>query len=94
MRNIIIEHNVRDLDGKPTGEKPIIQDNKKDGYMCEDDFFNMTEGCSINEPRTDEFEGKCPITKQDVIYNRTLIITDKTDEQLINEYRENIKWEK
>ena len=57
--------------------------------MCEDDFFNLTEGCSINEPRTDEFEGKCPITKQGVIYNRTLIITDKTDKQLINEYKEN-----
>ena len=89
MRNIIIEHNIRTLDGKPTREEPIIQDNKKNGYMCENDFFNLTEGCSINEPRTDEFEGKCPKTKQNVIYNRTLIITDKTDAQLINEYKEN-----
>ena len=37
--------------------------------MCKDDFFNMMEGCSINEPRTDEFEGKCPIIKQDVIFS-------------------------
>ena len=89
MRNIIIEHNVITLDGKPTGEEPIIQDNKKDGYMCEDDFSNLTKGCAINEPSTWEHEAKCPKTQQYVIYNRTLIITDKTDEQLINEYKEN-----
>ena len=88
MRNIIIEYNIRDLEGNPTGENPLIFDNKE-GYMDENDFFNLTDGCSINEPRTDEFEGKCPKTKQDVIYNRTLIITDKTDEQLMNEYKEN-----
>ena len=89
MRNIIIEHNIRTLNGKLTKEEPIVQDNEIDNYMCESDFFNLIKGYSINEPRTDEFEGKCPITKQDVIYNRTLIITDKTDVQLINEYKEN-----
>ena len=42
----------------------------------------------INEPSTWEHDGVCPKTGQDEIYNRTLIITDKTDEELINEYKE------
>jgi len=88
MRNIIIEHNIRNLDGKQTGKLPIII-NQKEGWMDDYDFDNLTEGCAINEPSTWEHEGVCPITKQDVIYNRTLIITDKTDKQLINEYKEN-----
>ena len=91
MRRIIIEHNIRTLDGKTTGEKPIIQDNDKDGYMCAIDFSNLTRWYSMDEPRTDEFKGRCPKTKQDVIYNRTLIITEKTDKQLINEYKEENK---
>ena len=88
MRNIIIEYNIRDLEGNPTGETLLIFDNKE-GYMDENDFFNITEGNGINEPSISEFEGVCPKTKKDVIYNRALIITNKTDEQLINEYREN-----
>ena len=93
MRNIIIEHNVRDMEGNLIKELPIIH-NQKHGWMDDNDFNNLTEGNAMNEPSTWEHDGVCPITKQDVIYNRTLIITDKTDEQLINEYRENIKWEK
>ena len=86
-RNIIIEHNVRDEDGNPTGELPIIM-NQKEGWMDDYDFNNLTEGNAINEPSTWEHDGVCPKTKQDVIYNRTLIITDKTDAELINEYKE------
>ena len=67
---------------------PVIH-NQKHGWMNDYDFNNLTKGCSINEPSTWEHDGVCPNTEQDVIYNRTLIITDKTDEQLINEYKEN-----
>ena len=34
MRNIIIEYNIRDLQGNPTGENPLIFNNKE-GYMDE-----------------------------------------------------------
>jgi len=87
MRNIIIEHNIRTLEGKPTGVLPVIM-NQKDGWMDDYDFNNLTEDCGINEPSTWEHDGVCPKTNQDVVYNRTLIITDKTDKQLINEYKE------
>ena len=90
MRNIIIEYNIRDLEGNPTGENPLIFDNEE-GYMDENDFFNITEGRGIDEPSIAEFEGFSSKTKQPVLYKQALIITDKTDEQLINEYKENNK---
>ena len=87
MRNIIIEYNIRDLQGNPTGENPLIFNNEE-GYMDENDFFNITEGNGINEPSIAEFGGSDPKTKRPVLYKQALIVTDKTDKQLINEYKE------
>ena len=76
-RNIIIEHNIRDVDGNPTGELPVIM-NQKEGWMDDYDFNNLTEGNAINEPSTWEHDGVCPKTKQDVIYNQVLPVQNET----------------
>tara|TARA_R110000824_G_scaffold181444_3_gene362250 strand:- start:84 stop:638 length:555 start_codon:yes stop_codon:yes gene_type:complete len=83
-RNIIIEHNFRTLKGVPLKESPVIFDNDNDNYMSKDSFNNLTEKCKTNECSTWEHEGLYPSNDTPTLYNRTLVITDKTDEEIIN----------
>jgi hypothetical protein len=82
MRNVVIEHNIV---GRESGEKlpAIVLDGSDWG-----NDFNRLASPDPETPVTDVHdEGFNQPTKQWVTYHQTFLRTDKTDEQLLEEYK-------
>jgi hypothetical protein len=82
MRNVVIEHNII---GRESGDKlpaAVIS-----GVQWGDDFENF----AYEEPERPstyiQDEGFNSATNQWVTYHQTFLRTDKTDEQLLEEYK-------
>ena len=82
MRNVVIEHNII---GRESGDKlPAVV---IDGAEWGDDFDNLAHP-DPETPATDVLdEGFDSATNQWVTYHQTFLRTDKTDEQLLEEYK-------
>lgn len=82
MRNLVIEHNVI---GRESGDKlpPVIIDGKH--YGSDFDYFAHEEP---ERPATYvQDEGFNKPTNQWVTYHQTFLRTDKTNAQLLEEYK-------
>lgn len=84
VRKVVIEHDVWDLEEGLQNDPVVV-----DGNLWGTDFdLIVGEDILIEEPVTlSPTEGQCPKTKHRVLYTSTFLLTQRSDAELLEEYK-------
>ena len=84
VRKVVIEHDIWDLEEGMQNEPIVV-----DGNLWGTDFdLIVGDDILVDEPVTlTPAEGQCPKTKHRVLYTSTFMLTQRTDSELLYEYK-------